>query len=472
MSLEDEVRFSQARKQLVAKRVDAIQQGRFSFTLVETKAVNYILSKVKPTDSPDTEYIFNIGEFCRMIGWNRLPTKEILGMLQTIANKSWWIMTDVQGDGPEYELRHWFDVVRLNEGRGTITITFSQTVVPYIFNLLEQQKKGQIYIASWAADAISLMKNQYSPRIFELLRTYEFNNEEWLFENGTGTARDLQTIIADRDDKGAPVIPVSWSKWASFERNVLAPAKREINKYTDLMIDYEPLKRDFAGNKYRKYVAIRFRLSEKTAIEIEKKDKIIAEEYNNVIDALNYEQVTISSFEKERARQREIAESELKEREIEKSRFPLLKSMFPEFNDIQLEQLYRTAKEHMIEDIISDNNRELWIADYINEYYKYIVATPEQTKISFFARLYDCLKNDYKHYAYQVTLKYDKPVKINHSSNYEDVEKTTFPVQKEEIEQYHNMSVKKGGSVSTEESDEMFEEELMIMMKNIRKTGK
>lgn len=472
-NLDEEKRFCQARKQLVVKRVDAIQRGRHSFTMVENKAVNYMLSKVKPDDTVDTEYKFHIGEFCRMVGWkNRLPTKEILGMLQTIANKSWWIVTDEMER--EYELKHWFDVVRLNEGQGTITITFSKTVAPYIFNLLEQQKQEKIYLASWEVDAVSLMKNPYSQTIFELLRTYEFNNEEWWFENGTGTERDLQVIIAERDQKGKPLVPKTWKNWANFERSVLAPAKKEINKYTDLVIDYEPLKRDLQGNKYRRYIAIRFRLDEKSEIEKEEKERIIAREYGNEVD---YEQITLTTFEQERRIQKEISNAELVEREIERSRFPLLKSEFPEFNDEQLGLLYIKANSHIIESVVEPGRRELWISDYISEYYNFIKATPEQTKTNTFARLIDYVNKDYKDYSYSITLKYDRSqrnglMNMPEQSFVDDASEKMKNTFKNPIDVHYEVKEETSANFLADETDEMFEMRLLNMMKNVRRMEK
>lgn len=413
MNFEEEKKFEEARKQLVVKRVDAIQLGRNSFTLVEQKAVNYMISKIKPDDTTTTEYIFNIGEFCRMIQWHRTPTQELLDMLQNLANKSWWIKTGSSGNAV-YELRHWFDIVRLNEGTGTITVTFSQTVQPYLFNLLEQQKMGKIYLASWTADAISLMKNKFSPRIFELLRSYQFNNERWEFENGTGTDRDLQMIIADRDEKGNPLIPKGWSNWYTFNRDVLRPVCEEINKFTDLVIDYEPSKIDFSGKKHRSNVRIVFRMDEKTDEEKIIKDKKLAIAYDNVIDEQECKQLSLfdmeDDFDSKRKLARQIEEERKREEIINKSIHPVfMEEMLNQgFDENYINQLYAMAKEKYF--VCSgggkNDKEELWITDYVSLHLSSLRASGIDTRTNEKARLYDLVENDYKHYAEMISEQY------------------------------------------------------------------
>lgn len=413
MSLEEEKNFEKARKQLVVKRIDAIQLGRNSFSLVEQKAVNYMVSKIKPNDSPDKEYIFNIREFCRMIQWHRTPTQDLLEMLQTLANKSWWIKSGKEGQA-KYDLKHWFDVVRVNEGTGTISITFSKTVQPYLFNLIEQQKRGKIYLASWTADAISLMKNKYTPKIFELLRTYQFNNVKWEFENGTGTERDLQVIIADRDEDGHPKVPKGWANWATFQRDVLIPAREEINKYTDLMIEFDGLKTDFAGKKYRKYVRIVFWLDEKTEEEKMRKDHELAVAYDNEIVEQDYQQLSLGDYASDFETRRKYVHSEeeeiKKEERINKSKHPaFLEEMEDQgFDEKYIDKLYITAKCKFFEvsDVVRKSNEELWITDYVSMHLNSMRSSGIETISNEKARLYDLVENDYKNYAQVVTNKY------------------------------------------------------------------
>lgn len=96
-------------------------------------------------------------------------------------------------------------------------------------------------------------------------------------------------MLAPMDANGNTVVPKGWANWGIFERNVLKPAKEEINKYTDITIDYTPLKVDYAGKKYRRYVMIKFSLIEKNEDEKRRKNALLDQEYNNYTQ---YEQLS------------------------------------------------------------------------------------------------------------------------------------------------------------------------------------
>ena len=461
-TIEDERIFQEARKRTVAKRVDAIQKGRNAFTLVETKAINYMLSKIRPDDKPDTVYTFNTLEFCRMIQWKRTPTKELLGMLQTISKKNWWIEKTVGKGKKQYDLHHWFDIVSLNEGTGTISVSFSKTVQPYIFDLIEQKKKNNIYFASWRADAISLMKNPYAPRLFELLKSLS-NNKAWTFENGTGSDIDLQIILANTDDHGNPLIPKSWSNWSLFNRYVLVPSKEEINKYTDLVIDYTPCKCTYDGTKTRKISSIVFDISEKTALEQERKDQEISVVYDSD-DITDIDDASIKdsdNFSSKRKRAKEISKEYYRQRNIENSKYPILMDSFPELSEEQISLLASECLKYCPEEIRVSRNKDLWQADYLAKYYQYIKASDNTTKSSLFARLYDCISKDYKGFSKEISSHY---LAISHKQNISPAlsKETIIDSRFENEDNVSRLSI-----INTPAEDDEKEEQLLELVRRV-----
>lgn len=494
-STQEEINFAKARKQVVAKRVDLIQLGRNNLTLVEQKAVNYMISKIKPTDDPMQRYDFSVREFCRMIGWTtRYSTPEMLKMLQELSQKTQWIkdveyseynVIHVGNDGNEYSVkkntpnvkytsRHWFDIVELHETAGYITITFSRSITPYLFNLKKQQKDGKVYIASWSVDATAIMKSQYSGKLFEYLKTYQCNNLEWVFENGTGTERDLQVMLAPMDANGNTVVPKGWANWGIFERNVLKPAKEEINKYTDITIDYTPLKVDYAGKKYRRYVMIKFTLIEKNEDEKRRKNALLDQEYNNYTQ---YEQLSLEDLQYENASEDEKREAkrkeyEKREKEIDKSDFPLLKDMLFDFTEEQLRMLDHAARNHMTEDF-SASAAELWVCDFISYYNDYLEATKSETRRSKFARLLAYVRNDYQAYAVQLgtnyigineSIKQDIPENIVYDIDVDDQVDSSDKIMEENV----NYETNDESNSSTANTSTSLEDELLDM---VRKAG-
>ena len=246
---------------------------------------------------------------------------------------------------------------------------------------------------------------------------YQFNNKKWEFENGTGTDRDIQVIIADTDDRGNPIVPKDWSNWHTFKRDVLEPAKEEINKYTDLMIDYEGLKTDFAGKKHRKFVRLVFMLDEKTQEEKERKDMDIAIAYDNVIAEQDYEQMSLldyeDSFESRRELIKQMSHDREREKRISKSKYPAFLDIMEKegFDEKYIDSLYAEAKVKFFEysDVVDKFNEELWIVDYVTLHLSSMRSSGIDTISSEKARLYDLVENDYKHYAEKVTNKYYNP---------------------------------------------------------------
>lgn len=56
-----------ARENKVVKSSEMVQKGKFYLSLMESKALNYLVSKIKPGDDINTEYCFNCNEFQSII---------------------------------------------------------------------------------------------------------------------------------------------------------------------------------------------------------------------------------------------------------------------------------------------------------------------------------------------------------------------------------------------------------------------
>jgi plasmid replication initiation protein len=68
------------------------------------------------------------------------------------------------------------------------------------------------------------MSSQYSPRLYEILKSYQKNNREWYFE-----LDDLKRLLDCQ----------SYERWPDFRRRALEPAVEEINQYTDINIAWD-----------------------------------------------------------------------------------------------------------------------------------------------------------------------------------------------------------------------------------------
>ena len=417
-----------ARKQKVAKSTKMVQEGKFSLTLVESKAVNYLISKIKPTDDINTVYTFNCSEFQQIIhrsaSANKLSYTNTKAILNDIGQKTWWITLE---SGKE-AMVHWLNVVHMDPGSGDVEIKFHEDMFPFLYNLVTDKEK--YYIAP-RLEETSLMTHKYSPRIYDLLRSYQFNNKTWTFELGTGTDNDFMRKIADwepdpnKKGKNVAKIPKSWSKFSFFERDVLAPAREEINHYTDIKIAYEALKTDSMGKKYRRPVRIKFLMLAKTSGELKETQSILDSEYNgnfdNIIDDTEPHQMTLEeSFFGQNIMQQEKEEvvftvdevvedaanaEELAEKRADETVYPIFyMATYKDFSEDQIDNLYHACIKNLKPGQIRVDAYDAWATDYMSHYFDWIKATPDDTKTTTYKRLLASLVNDYEQIAQKPTM--------------------------------------------------------------------
>ena len=416
------------RTNLVAKDNRLIQNSRMALSLIENKAILYLISKIRPGDEAGKHYTFNCSEFQALLKWNKDASyKNIKIMLQNLGDVSWWIEGEVKGRKKDILVR-WFDIVHMDPGTGDIEISFHRDMFPFLLDLQKKLEEDGHYYTTYKLQNVALMKHRYSPRIYELLKSYQFNNQRWTFENGTGTEFDIQRRIADavKDKKtGNPIsmIPNNWKNWAVFKRDVLEPAIKEINRYTDIKVAYIGKKEDLHHRKTRAIRTIEFFMVGKTGPEQRATDEIIDAEYTEYISC-SAEQLSIEeqffkeherSLEKEKAEKRlfEVIRQEQKENA---SKYPALYGELNRgarnagFDENKINQLYSMAIKGRTAGIIPIDQWEMFATDLVTYYYDKIIATSEETKTTVYKRLLDCVKNDYDNVS--VLLKYEYAKKV------------------------------------------------------------
>lgn len=216
LSERQELQKQASREMSVYKRDDMIQKARLSLTLQEQRCVLYAISKIKPDDTAFTEYTFNLKDFYALCGIEDESYTRMKATLMKLKQRSWWMKTP---DGEEVTVS-WFNKVRTNKKDGKVTIRFDDDMMPYLLRLAEQ---GTFY-TSYNLRYILPMSSQYSPRLYEILKSYQKNNREWFFEIG-----ELKRLLNCEN----------YTNFYDFKRFALEPAVTEINKYTDINVAYD-----------------------------------------------------------------------------------------------------------------------------------------------------------------------------------------------------------------------------------------
>lgn len=220
----------------------ALVNSRYALTKTENNLVIMLLTAIEKDDEDFKDYVFTKAELERKAGVS-FNSSDLKDTAKNLMSKVLEIKTE-RG----FTLFTWFSYFSYEDG--VITCSFDKRLKPYLLELKQ-------YIL---ADARHLMHMQstYSKRIYMLVK------EHAKFGSRTFDVEELMHMLK---------VPKSY-KYADFKRKVLMQAKADIDKYTDLKVD-------FSEEKFGRKVA-------KVHFEIRKNDedlntfiKIIRENYVN-----------------------------------------------------------------------------------------------------------------------------------------------------------------------------------------------
>lgn len=201
----------------VIKHNDLIQRTRYDLTLTEQKILLRVIQTIKPTDKEFKTVIFSIRDFCNIVGisYNGRSVNDIKRTVKNLSDKSFWLQ-----DGQDYKLCRWVQKAIIKSGTEEIHIQLDDDLVPY---LLEVKKNFTRY----CYDNILPMKSKYSPRLYELLKSHEYQKE----------------LTCSVDELKDMVHANIYSQFKDVKRRVIDTSIAEINSVTDIFVKYDMLKR-------------------------------------------------------------------------------------------------------------------------------------------------------------------------------------------------------------------------------------
>ena len=214
----DQVETDKEREQLGVKSNDIMQKNRYSLNAMEQKIVIYLISKIKPEDKEFAWYDFEIREFCKVcrIDYNNGKNyKDVKEAIENLQKKQF----SVENENGIKMLCAWISKAKQQKGNGTIRIRLDEDLREYLLAVSKNFTQCQLC-------SILLMKSQYSPRIYELLKLYTW----------------MGVCSFDIDKLKRQLVCENYERFPDFKRNVLDIAVREINEFTDIEVSWEPVK--------------------------------------------------------------------------------------------------------------------------------------------------------------------------------------------------------------------------------------
>lgn len=194
----------------------------------EQKIILYLVSKVKYEDEDFKEYETSMQEICDVLGIQRHGQNyaDIKKKLLILRNKTVEIKNNRRTD-----ICGWIEQPSVYDN-GMITFMLHKSLKPYLLQLKKE-------FTSYELINVLPMDSTYSIRLYELLKSYA----------------NLGSVILDIEElKKSLFISSGYEIYNNFKMRILEVAKQEINKYTDLRIEYKPLRIS------HKYTKIRFEI--------------------------------------------------------------------------------------------------------------------------------------------------------------------------------------------------------------------
>lgn len=228
--------------ELTIVKANSFVQASYSMTLDEMRILSLTLSVFNSENSTKRDFEFTVDEFCN--NFPEVDRKSAYTQVQNAIRKisrRWMTLRD-----DEYVLD---EVVFVTDRtyfkkEGRFRIMFHERLMPYIAELHGRYTKYKLI-------NIGTLNSTHAIRLYELCSQYR--DTGW-----------RQTSVDDLKDW----LQVSdkYDRYNNFNQRVLTPSIREINDKSDLLVDFEPVRRG------RAIVALKFTINtKKTATNIVQK---------------------------------------------------------------------------------------------------------------------------------------------------------------------------------------------------------
>jgi plasmid replication initiation protein len=241
-------------------------EASYTLTVLEQKILRLLASMVKKEDNDFNEYRFNTKDLMKMLNTtNKRFYKDIDQLTDLLMQR---IIKIQNIDTKEFEKYHWVDVA--NYKNGVLTLKISKELKPFYLNL--------DWYTKYQLKNIMQFKSTYSFRFYELLKQYLGIKERVI------TIDDLRFKL---------YIPQNqYPKYANLKSRVIKPAINEINRNTDLYINFEEVKTG------RKVTSIKFYIHSKNKAAAIDEIAVTSDiEENNIKKVQNIIQEHITALE-------------------------------------------------------------------------------------------------------------------------------------------------------------------------------
>lgn len=238
------------RNQLVSQSNKFIRETQNNLTLQQQKIILYIISKIKPNDDDLKDYEIDIKDFCKVCGIDEHHSnnhKYLRESIMKLHTSAFWFKKD-----KEIMLLSWINRVSIHADTNKITFRLDDRMKPY---LLELQSNFTAYELGNAL----VLSSKYAIRLYEILKSYAY------YGDITFTIEDIREHLQIDKDK--------YPLFNDFKRYIIDKSIAEINKYTDIYIEYTT-RRSGRTTKYIDFVVIQKESTDKSIARFTRDSKL------------------------------------------------------------------------------------------------------------------------------------------------------------------------------------------------------
>lgn len=240
---------------------NALIDASFNLSLIEQRIMLLAIVEAREsvTLTPDTPIEISVSDYIHQFKVDSNNAYNLIkDSAKTLKRREFSYLDRYKGQ-EALSMANWVNKITYVDSSGLVVLYLSNEVISLISRLSEQFTKYYL-------EQVSDFKSKYSIRLYELL-------VKWLSTGKT----DKYDINDLRSKLGLAV--TEYSTMSNFKSNVLDKAVNEINKHTNITVNYDQFKNG------RVITDIQFRIKSKTRPSKQKLNQSIQEEFHPMTDA-------------------------------------------------------------------------------------------------------------------------------------------------------------------------------------------
>jgi Initiator Replication protein len=220
----------------IVTQSNGLVTARYTLPLAEQRLILTMIARIQPDDEDFKPYRISVGELAEFIGVAK--GSAYLECKKTTENL---LKRVLKIDEPDGLLQvNWVSSAKYIDGSGMVNLSFDPLLKPYLLKL-----KGNF--TSCKLEMLLSFKSQYTMRMYNLLKQYEWRKEREI------ELEFLREILGLNNDQ--------YKLYADFKRNILESTQKELAEKADLTFEFNEIKYG------RRVGAINFRIFSKEPLE-------------------------------------------------------------------------------------------------------------------------------------------------------------------------------------------------------------